>query len=292
MKNLIIMLALLLVTNVAYSQSLAKITGEGKSLYNAICIYNNIIPGSIGMDEGRVLMQNYANSLGLKYELYEFNGGNNLYILYYDAKEHEDTSNNDDNSISIPMVGNIKLSSNYGDSATINLAAPANDYQVEQNVVIPTELIELEVVNVDGIEVPGFDKVELLDFLSLSGFTCNCQDKDVAELNKYYTDLIEQRRRAHGLKKDKLDACAYQLRKYKKVLEQEERNKDKGREKDNRIEEGYSFNQLIPDYKMGDIKTTASAPAPTKSKVRNLGKGHARTGNTGLWVKLFPFINC
>ena len=288
------MLALILLTNTAFSQSLAKITGEGKSLYNAVCIYNNIQPGTIGMDEGRKLMQDYANSLGLKYELYEFNGGNNLYILYYDAKEHEDTSNNDDNSISIPMVGNVELGSNYGDSATINLRGPANDNQLEQNIVIPAELIELEVVGVDIIELDELDRVELLDFSSLLGLTCNCQDKDIAQLNQYYTELIEQRKRTKGLRKDKLDACAYQLRKYKKVLEQEERIKDKGREKDNQIEEGYSFNQLIPDYKMGDMKTTAgfARDTTTKRKVRNLGKGHSRGKNTGLWVKLFPFINC
>lgn len=82
MKILTLLFAILLATNIS-AQSLAELTGEKQSLYNAVCMIYDIKPGSITMKEGRKLMQKYAKSIGLKYELYEFNAGNNLYILYY-----------------------------------------------------------------------------------------------------------------------------------------------------------------------------------------------------------------
>lgn len=85
MKILTLLFAILLATNVSAQppSSLADLTGEKQSLYNAVCIIYDVKPDSIGMKEGRKLMQEYAESIGLKYELYEFNAGNNLYILYY-----------------------------------------------------------------------------------------------------------------------------------------------------------------------------------------------------------------
>ena len=86
-NNLIIVLFTLNVN----AQSLSEQTGETKSLYNAICIYNDITPGDIGMTEFRVLATKYAKEVGCtNYELYLYNGGNNLYILYFDASEHTD----------------------------------------------------------------------------------------------------------------------------------------------------------------------------------------------------------
>lgn len=83
MKNIFIILAMLFAINTS-AQSLAEKTGEYKSLYNAVCILYNVKPDSININEGRILMQKYAKSIGLKYELYQYNGGNNLFILYYE----------------------------------------------------------------------------------------------------------------------------------------------------------------------------------------------------------------
>ena len=260
------MLVLLALSINMSAQSLAERTGENTSFYNAVCILNDIEPGNIGMNEGRKLMQEYAVSIGLDYKLYEFNGRNNLYILHYVAINFDEDADISEKQYTFKVVVDIPV-----------IVEPTVRELIELNAL---QVIEADMIDVDyTVDSIVIAKVQV-------GFTCDCRDMDVAELNQYYTELLKLRRTAIGLRKDKLDACSYQLRKYKKVVEQSTRKTK------NQIEDDYSFNELLPNMNMGDIRTTASAPAPTNVKCRKLGNGHARGKGDGFWTKLFPYINC
>lgn len=277
MKNLII-IAIMLIGMNASAQSLAEKTGETKSFYDAVCILNGITPGTIGMTEGRALMQDYALSIGLSYELYQFNSKNNLYILHYVA------------TVSTAETVSATASTTNLTIAQENIVSEKSEVVNESKTI---ELIKLNSIAVDSVSntfIIVESVVNQVELITQGGITCDCANKTVAELNQYYTDLLALRRKARGLQKDKLNACAYQLRKYKKIVEREER--EEGKEPD------YTFNELLPNYKMGTnsfitVSQKVDEPIVKKRKVRrSIGNGFTQGKNTSFWVKLFPFINC
>lgn len=259
MKTLIIILISVFTIFNSSAQSLAEVTGETKSLYNAICIYNDFTPGDITMTEFRVLAQEYAASKGLNYELYEFNGGNNLFILYYEGslEEEEYMKSSDERFHTTPSTGCICDVPTYTRDTFIDVDTTIYFNINNVPVLIPTSIS----LNLDSeIIVESSTK-------TTQDFTCSCEGKTVRELNKYYSDLLKIRVSDGTLLRNEIDACALHVRQIKKHVEHEER-----------IER---------------IALRKSKRKKNKSKVvRYLGKGHAKGKGNGFITKLFPYIHC
>lgn len=282
MKNLILIVAMLFAIDSA-AQSLAERTGENTSLYDAVCLINDIKPGSIGMTEGRKLMQLYAQSIGLNYELYELNGENNLYILHF-VPSVETISVDEDKNLEDNINDN---QANYISSESVILAADIlNTANVGADMDISTQI---EINPISSIQPTSINQDLLIKVQPVytlnSFFTCDCRDKDVEDLNQYYTELLRMRHNTHGLLKDKLDACSYQLRKYKKVLEQKQRRGNN--------EDSPSVGVIDGNEDTRVVSVGRAAPRSTKSnRTRRLGNGYAKGKCNSLWMKLFPFANC
>lgn len=269
------------------AQSLAERTGENTSLYDAVCLINDIKPGSIGMTEGRELMQLYAKSIGLNYELYELNGENNLYILHF-VPSFETISVDEDKNLEDNINDN---QANYTSSESVILAADIlNTANIGTDMDISTQI---EITPISSIQPTSINQDLLIKVRPVytlnSFFTCDCQDKDVDDLNQYYTELLRMRHNARGLLKDKLNACSYQLRKYKKVLEQKQR---RGNNEDSPAVGVIDENE---DTRVVSVGRMIANPAPRSTKsnrTRRLGNGYAKGKCNSLWMKLFPFANC
>ena len=131
------------------AQSLAEQTKENTSLYDAVCIINNIEPGSIGMNEGRKLMLKYAQSIGLKYELYQLNDDNNLHILHYDRNSFRGSVGM---NVDVDMIvkdhevkSNMVLDSNdieYTISESTVLAADLNNSNINRKTYLRCRILE------------------------------------------------------------------------------------------------------------------------------------------------------
>lgn len=316
MKNITLIFAMLLMVASTYGQSLAEQTGEHRSLYDAVCIFNDIEPGTIGMTEGRKLMQRYAKSVGLEYELYEFNGGNNLYILHFDEEdqlkpEYRSDAIDANDELDYSMVGaHANVSASCSGCVEGNNTKPN---KIEYNEVTPVTVIEVGtgVINIDTkkkdtIQINDIEPIEVKHINNNQiiavpvhipadehEYVCDCKDKTVEELNQYYTELLKLRRQATGLLKDKLNACSYQLRKYKKTLERDERVSHRDTAK---IEDGsVSFEQVLPNMNISSSLVSYKPVKVTKTKkrrTRKLGRGYARGKNNSFLSKLFPFRGC
>jgi hypothetical protein len=268
-------------------KSLAEITGEQTSLYNAACILNGIEPGTIGMTEGRVLMAKYAESIGLNYKLYLKNGGNNLHILHFVPTTATETTTE-------PSVNEVNADS------TINLGTDIEVIKTTE-VLAPSTVDTITIATIDTIFLTevNIDTIYSVDtVVEEKELFCDCSGKTAAELNQYYTEVLAKRRATKDKElKDRYGFCAYQIRRFKKYIERKERLARRT-EQHTEIEEtsgrDYSFKEVLPDYDIGDKKLTAVAPPkkPKPVRVRKLGKGHAKSKNTNIWSKIFPFRGC
>lgn len=282
MKYLVTLSALLFALT-ANTQSLATQTGEKQSLYNAICVLNNIIPGDITMTEFRVLAQVYAKSQGLSYELYEFNGGNNLYILYYSAENQSDdveymkSSNDrfedDEYILTSNESSTLKLPSHFATIAK-NLKP-----RVIRDTIVQERVIFKVAQNVPVIEINTLD-VDVVDSVELIGSTCDCEnktDKELMQLSVDYHRLAsryafsdpELAKRHKDYAQD-IDVFRAELRKSEKV----ERKNEKLANKDSKT----------------SVKSKKS-----KGKVRHVSLKR-RGANDTAWQRfitgIFPNINC
>jgi hypothetical protein len=207
MKNLLVLFifALVSVLSNINAQSLATQTGEQTSLYNAICIANDITPGDITMTKFRELAKEYAISIGLNYQLFKFNGEQNLEILHATPKTYTNSSTSTPSSsndvVSTPMTITetviVNEISSSIDTAKVTLLMPYSNVATISTLEIACEEEEKEVV--EPIQVAF----------------CDCEGKTKEELNQYYTERLWLRRNTpKGKIKDQHGLCAYQIRKY------------------------------------------------------------------------------
>tara|TARA_R100000951_G_scaffold114878_1_gene121173 strand:+ start:3218 stop:4060 length:843 start_codon:yes stop_codon:yes gene_type:complete len=280
MKYLTLLIIVLFTLNLN-AQSLSEQTGENRSLYNAICIYNDITPGDIGMTEFRKLAAEYAQEVGCTdYSLYLYNGGNNLYILYFNANEHK-------NNKAEPFWGeeqqvdytNVNCCGGHDAiDRTINIDslikfAPAR---------VDTITIEVVVNVIDTVVLAKFDTLEVVK----SNEYCDCTDLDLNEAWAKYQLLQDEYSKDVKNHNGEINSmCQVKLKRYMNQL-QRQNHTDRTNE---RLEYKYD-NQEMAKF------TSNIKPKRTKKtkrrKSRKLGRGHAKTANNSFWQKLFPFANC
>ena len=299
------------------------------SLYNAICMENDIEPGKIGMNEFRRLAKEYAIRVGLVYTNYTFNGTQNIEILHAKVIQNENTTSTSanitrNNSNLHNIVSNVNTSTSTIGVVHSDTITHYNKILKDEKAVTNTKMVSNTLISnsttdiipsINDTDIYGVDTVTvvtntitLVDTIIryiesertitktvVDTFTvfvvvpvdahvpfCNCADKTYEELNQYYTETLRNRRLAKDPElKDRYGFCAYQIRRYKAQMKKRPTSSGKD----------YTFEEIVPNLGIGDSRTTASAP-PKKRRSRKLGKGHARTGNTGFWAKLFPFLNC
>ena len=299
MKTLLLVVLTVLAFNSVNAQSLAEVTGETKSLYNAICIKNNITPGDIGMTEFRQLAKEYAAEVGCKdYELYEYNGGNNLYILYFEPvkKAKRTLGEYTKEQIQEFLGEEIMLDDEYRNTPSTNCAGcgtiVVTDTVVEvvsvQYNISEVAPLQITMANLEEVttQVPSKAPSDIKSFADV-GNTCDCRGMDAEQLNNYYTQMLKLRRSATGNEKDKYGECAYQIRRYKqqvlkdsadvKLLERIQERVNRAKERDS---------QLV----------SSKVKPKKKSKIKRVRKprGAKRTRGKSFtfWTRLFPFINC
>ena len=300
MKYLTILL--LFVSFTLNAQSLSETTGETKSLYNAICIHNDITPGDIGMKEFRKLAGEYAEEVGCTsdYELYLHNGGNNLFILYFNpAKKSEykqpESFWGEDQEYTQSEC-NCSTHNAVDRAYIIDSVLAANTGRID--TVVHEVVIHSVKVIVDTVVVAKFDTVETIK----SDEYCNCEDLDLnAAWVKYETLQAKYNEDVANHNGAINSACQAKLKRYMNKLQRH--NYDEAR--NSRLEKKFdaelahqifeSMHGEIEESKLG-LKVRNLAPKRVKKskkrRVRRLGKGHARTGNNSFWSKLFPFANC
>jgi len=261
MKNLILILFVSFVTVFTSSAtSLAENTGENLSLYNAICIHSNITPGDITMTEFRVLAREYASSVGLSYELYQFNGKNNLYILHYSVETVTESAQTVEETVVVENQNNIEY---INEASIVGEVQPEHTFDVNiPNVINNTKVTPININTVSAVSVSNAnDTKEVVETINVEKAFCDCENKSKEELYQYYTDQLTLRRKSKGLQKDKHGECAYQIRKY--------------------IQTDIKFEEKIERKKKKFRKNVR--------KVR--GNGLSRS-NQGFFQKLFPFASC
>lgn len=274
MKNLIsVFIILLSFFYTVNAQSLAEITGEKSSLYNAICKYNGLIPGEVTMTEARKLIQNYTEEIGCKkYYLHKYNAGNNLYILYKEPKKvniekkailRQFTVEELKDYLEDSLVGKDNT---CGGCYTINEVAPLQVKVVVKHIrtleanelTMPKEVVDL---SSKATTEPNLTKEELF---------CDCRNKDYYELNNYYTLMLKNRQKEDDrYMKDKYGFCATQIRKYK-------RNHSK---------------RLLKEVKSRGTKVKL---VKNKNKKRKSKKLRGNTvGKSDTFIhRIFPFLAC
>jgi len=260
--------------------TLAEVTGEQTSLYNAICIYNDITPGDIGMKYFRVLAREYAVQIGLVYELYTFNGYQNIEILHAKPSTKNEIS---EKTLDSPLHHNTGATINDNDTAQQH----AHHVNHIVSVVHDTLVVYKSILTEKAIKITAIDTVTVVVIVPVNTRVpfCDCSNKSERELNKYYTDILAQRRACKDAElKDRLGFCAYQIRKYKKSAYKRHSHKEES-----------MFKATLPDMHIGEYTNTSAhssaPPKKRKKRVRKLGNGHAK-GRGGFLSKLFPFANC
>ena len=94
MKHTFIIMAIMLCAFVCNSQSLADITGQQISLFNAMAIAQGIEPIDYTVTQFRKDVVIYAESVGIPYYNAATNGYNNVAILHADSKGYFDNTAN------------------------------------------------------------------------------------------------------------------------------------------------------------------------------------------------------
>lgn len=274
MKYLTILFVLLSFTITA--QSLSEITGETRSLYNAICIYNDITPGDIGMKEFRKLAAEYAEEVGCTsdYELYLYNGGNNLFILHYNPAKKEEYKQPE------PFWGE-------DESVDYTNCNCGNHNAVDRAAIVDSLL---NVIDVDTIVLKVIDtitKVETrVNNIVKNKEYCDCEDLDLEEAFNQYKMLQRKYKEDKSNNNAGINSmCQVKLKKYMRDLKRETHRNDTNI----RLERLYNDRDLAKT-----VSNSMSKPRKKKKRrrTRRLGKGHAKTANNGFWQKLFPFANC
>lgn len=83
MKNLLFFFAIMFSFITQAQTSLAEITGEENSLFNALAIYNNVEPEEFTVIEFREAAEAYGESIGMDYVCHPKNGWNNVEMLWH-----------------------------------------------------------------------------------------------------------------------------------------------------------------------------------------------------------------
>ena len=268
------------------NESLAQRTGENTSLYDAVCELNDIVPGSIGMKAGRVLMAEYAEMIGLNYKLYLLNGGNNIHILHYvTAWEvmQKDTSLSNDITCASCRINHDAQDRTIG----IDPNADASLYFEEEEMVDTVVIIE---VIVDTVILTKTITETVID--TVENDYCNCTDLTLDQAWVKYKGLKdswkEDVRNHNGIINS---GCQTKLRKYIWSLQRNEINVTRWERKNKMSNESPL---VIPSIGVVTVCVTDTKSkvkrVTNKKRARKLGKGHAKGG--GLWSKLFPFANC
>ena len=309
MKNLIFITLLVIATIQVNAQSLAQRVNEQRSLSRAVCTLYNLDAYELGNDKIRVYMQKYAKSIGLNYELYEFNGGNNLYILHYvaDSNTIESSNTNDTELTSVDACSNCghnaqdrtegvdanAEASNYFQDELMNKAqdeTPMSTVDVIDTIVKVDTVVLTNIVTVTEVKVDTIVKVEEIKY-------CDCTDLTLDQAWDKHNMLKEEWKNDRKENNQYINSqCRAKLRRYIHTLQQEEYDitrieRWESRDNDVKDTEDKLNIPMVGVISIGFNDEPEVKKVSRKRRVRKLGKGHSR-GKSGRGFKLFPYANC
>jgi len=306
MRNLllIIVVALFMSTQAqaqleTVNESLAQRVGENTSLYDAVCMLNDIVPGSIGMTEGRVLMAEYAEMIGLNYRLYLKNGGNNLHILHYTTSWEVMTKDADVTEVdeACSTCGNHNAQDRtVGIDADADADAEVSDYYFQDEATMADIDVVDTVTIVDTVVLTRIVTETRLQIVTdtVEHEYCDCEGLSVKDAWTQH-DLLRDEWKNEGAQSNKAinAACRAKLRRYIKYAEKMNYDLTHSVRSVVPVVDG---RWEVPMIGIITISMTGTEPevkkAPRKRKARKIGKGRSRGKGNGFWSKLFPYANC
>lgn len=202
MKYLIIIL--LFVTNLMNAQSLAQLTGENNSLWNALAVKEGVNPSTWTTTQFRVKATEYATSLGLVYYNDKTNGNNNLEILHY-VKD----------TVVIPESMKIESANISND----NEYHTVFDYS---DIILNDTLVKVSDTIIQYDTTTIIDTLTQIDTVQI--YFCDCRNMSSQDVKKYSISMLELSKSDTSIiVKESALLCYRQSKKYYTSLMKEEK---------------------------------------------------------------------